>query len=108
MLTVSTGAANTATAQEPAMSRNTIALACGLPLLGLTLLPVARGRRLLLGVGFVLFVSVTSLTGCGGGQSAPSSGTPSATKTVPGSYTFNVVATSGAVTSTVSYSLTVQ
>jgi hypothetical protein len=104
MLTVSTGAANTATAQEPAMSRNTIALACGLPLLGLTLLPVARGRRLLLGVGFVLFVSVTSLTGCGGGQSAPSS----AIKTVPGSYTFNVVATSGAVTSTVSYSLTVQ
>ena len=29
-------------------------------------------------------------------------------KTVPGSYTFNVVATSGGVTSTVSYSLTVQ
>jgi hypothetical protein len=104
MLTVSTGAANTATAQEPAMPRNTIALACGLPLLGLLLLPVARGRRLLVCLGFVLFVSVTSLTGCGGGQSAPSS----AIKTVPGSYTFNVVATSGAVTSTVSYSLTVQ
>jgi hypothetical protein len=105
MLTVSTGAANTATAQEPAMPRNTIALACGLPLLGLLmLLPVARGRRLLLCLGFVLFVSVTSLTGCGGGQSAPSS----AIKTAPGSYTFNVVAASGAVTSTVSYSLTVQ
>jgi hypothetical protein len=84
-------------------------MACGLPLLGLlTLLPVGRGRRLLLCLGFVLFVSVTSLTGCGGGQSAPSSGTPSATKTLPGSYTFNVVATAGAVTSTVSYSLTVQ
>jgi hypothetical protein len=109
MLTVSTGAANTATAQEPAIPRTTIALACGLPLLGLlALLPVARGRRLLLCLGFVLFVSVTGLTGCGGGQSAPSSGTPSTTKTVPGSYTFNVVATSGAVTSTVSYSLTVQ
>jgi hypothetical protein len=110
MLTVSTGAANTATAQEPAIPRTTIALACGLPLLGLlALLPVARGRRLLLCLGFVLSVSVTGLTGCGGGgQSAPSSGTPSATKTVPGSYTFNVVATSGEVTSTVSYSLTVQ
>jgi hypothetical protein len=105
MLTVSTGAANTATAQEPAMPRNTIALACGLPLLGLLMmLPVARGRRLLLCLGFVLFVSVTSLTGCGGGQSAQSS----AIKTAPGSYTFNVVATSGGVTSTVSYSLTVQ
>jgi hypothetical protein len=29
-------------------------------------------------------------------------------QTVPGSYTFHVVATSGAVTSTLSYSLTVQ
>jgi Bacterial Ig-like domain (group 3)/FG-GAP-like repeat len=106
MLTVSTGAANTAAAQEPAIPRTTIALACGLPLLGLlALLPVARGRRLLLCLGFALFVSVTSLTGCGGGgQSAQSTGA----KTVPGSYTFNVVATSGAVTSTVSYSLTVQ
>ena len=56
-------------------------------------------------LGFALFVSVTSLTGCGGGgQSAQ----PSGASTVPGSYTFNVVATSGAVTSTVSYSLTVQ
>lgn len=106
MLTVSTGAANTAAALEPAIPRSTIALACGLPLLGLlALLPVARGRRLLLCLGFALFVSVTSLTGCGGGgQSAQSTGA----KTVPGSYTFNVVATSGAVTSTVSYSLTVQ
>jgi hypothetical protein len=106
MLTVSTGTANTATAQEPAIPRATIALACGLPLLGLlALLPVARGRRLLLCLGFALFVSVTGLTGCGGGgQSAQSTGA----KTVPGSYTFNVVATSGAVTSTVSYSLTVQ
>ncbi|HZD44438.1 MAG TPA: hypothetical protein VE109_00025, partial [Acidobacteriaceae bacterium] len=77
----------------------------GLPLLGLlTLLPVARGRRLLLCLGFALFVSATSLTGCGGGQSAQSSGM----QTAPGSYTFHVVATSGAVTSTVSYSLTVQ
>jgi hypothetical protein len=106
MLTVSTGAANTAAAQEPAIPRTTIALACGLPLLGLlALLPVARGRRLLLCLGFVLFVSVTSLTGCGGGGHAAQS---TGAKTVPGSYTFNVVATSGAVTSTVSYSLTVQ
>jgi hypothetical protein len=70
----------------------------------LTLLPVARGRRLLLCLGFVLFVSLTSLTGCGGGQSAQSS----EMQTAPGSYTFHVVATAGAVSSTASYSLTVQ
>jgi hypothetical protein len=86
-------------------TRSMTILACGLPLLGLlTLLPVARGRRLLLCPSFVLFVSVTSLTGCSGGQSAQSS----ETQTAPGSYTFHVVATAGAVTSTVSYSLTVQ
>ncbi|MDQ1450459.1 MAG: hypothetical protein QOK38_325 [Acidobacteriaceae bacterium] len=108
-LTVSTGAATTASVREGESLRALTVLACGLPLLGLlTLLPVARGRRLLLGVGFVLFVSVTSLTGCGGGHSAPSNGTPSGTKTAPGTYTFNVVATSGAVSSTASYSLTVQ
>jgi hypothetical protein len=108
-LTVSTGVATTASVREGESSRALTVLACGLPLLGLlTLLPVARGRRLLLGVGLVLFVSVTSLTGCGGGHSAPSGGTSNATKTAPGSYTFNVVATSGAVSSTVSYSLTVQ
>jgi hypothetical protein len=55
-------------------------------------------------LGFVLFVSVTSLTGCGGGQSAQSSGM----QTAPGGYTFHVVATSGTVTSTANYSLTVQ
>jgi hypothetical protein len=105
MLTVSTAAVTTANAGDDGPLRAVTVLACGLPLLGLLmLLPVARGRRLLLCLGFVLFVSATSLTGCGGGQSAQSSGT----KTVPGSYTFNVVATSGAVTSTVSYSLTVQ
>jgi hypothetical protein len=94
-----------ASARDGAPSRALTVLVCGLPLLGLlTLLPVARGRRLLLCLGFVLFVSVTTLTGCGGGQSAQSS----AMQTVPGSYTFHVVATSGAVTSTVSYSLTVQ
>jgi hypothetical protein len=76
-------------------------LACGLPLLGLlTLLPVARGRRLLLCLGFALFVSMTSLTGCGSGSSEPT--------TAAGSYTFNVVATSGSATSTAAYKLTVQ
>ncbi|HEY2001583.1 MAG TPA: hypothetical protein VGG80_04650, partial [Acidobacteriaceae bacterium] len=106
MLTVSTAAVTTANAGDDGPLRAVTVLACGLPLLGLLmLLPVARGRRLLLlCLGFVLFVSVTSLTGCGGGQSAQSS----ETKTMPGSYTFNVVATSGAVTSTASYSLTVQ
>ena len=91
-----------ASARDGETSRALTVLACGLPLLGLlTLLPVARGRRLLLCLGFVLFVSVTSLTGCGGGSS-------SGTKTAPGNYTFNVVATSGAATSTASYKLTVQ
>jgi hypothetical protein len=83
-------------------SRALTVLACGLPLLGLlTLVPVARGQRLLLWMGFVLLVSVTSLTGCGGGSSGGN-------KTAPGNYTFNVVATSGAATSTASYKLTVQ
>jgi hypothetical protein len=105
-LTVSTGATTTAGTRDAARLRAMAVLACGLPLLGLlTLLPVARRRKLLLCLGFALFVSVTGLTGCGGsGQSAQSSGM----QTVPGSYTFHVVATAGTVTSTVSYSLTVQ
>jgi hypothetical protein len=105
-LTVSTTATATASLGDGQSSRALTILACGLPLLGLlTLLPVARGRRLLLCLGFVVFVSVTSLTGCGGGsKSAQSSGT----NTAPGSYTFNVVATSGSASSTASYKLTVQ
>jgi hypothetical protein len=100
-LTVSTAATAMASARDGESSRALTVLACGLPLLGLlTLLPVARGRRLLLCLGFVLFVSVTSLTGCGGGSSG--------NNTAPGNYTFNVVATSGAATSTASYKLTVQ
>jgi Bacterial Ig-like domain (group 3)/FG-GAP-like repeat/FG-GAP repeat len=102
MLTVSTAATAMASARDGESSRALTVLACGLPLLGLlTLLPVARGRRLLLWMGFVLFVSVTSLTGCGGGSS-------SGNNTAPGSYTFNIVATSGATASTASYKLTVQ
>ena len=102
MLTVSTAATAMASARDDESSRALTVLACGLPLLGLlTLLPVARGRRLLLCVGFALFVSVTSLTGCGGGSSSGSN-------TTPGSYTFNVIATSGATASTASYKLTVQ
>jgi hypothetical protein len=90
-----------ASARDGESSRALTVLACGLPLLGLlTLLPVARGRRLLLCLGFVLFVSVTSLTGCGGGSSG--------NNTAPGNYIFNVVATSGAATSTASYKLTVR
>jgi hypothetical protein len=104
-LTISTGATTTASTRDAAPLRAMTVLACGLPLLGLlALLPVARGRRLLLYLGFVLFVSVTSLTGCGGGQSAQSSGA----QTAPGSYSFHVVATAGAVTSTANYSLMVQ
>jgi ABC-type glycerol-3-phosphate transport system substrate-binding protein len=78
------------------------ALACGLPLLGLLMLvPVARGRRLLLCVGFLLLVSAAGLSGCSGSSSSGNS-------TQPGSYTFQVVATSGSASSTASYTLTVQ
>ena len=101
-LTVSTAATTMASAREgESPSRMLTVLACGLPLLGLlTLLPVARGRRLLLCLGFALFVSMTSMTGCGGGSSQP--------KTAAGTYSFNVVATSGSATSTAAYKLTVQ
>jgi hypothetical protein len=105
-LTVSTAATTAASTRDATPLRAMAVLACGLPLLGfLTLVPVARRRRLLLCLGFVLFVSVTSLTGCGGGQSAAQS---SGMQTAPGSYTFHVVATAGAVSSMVNYSLTVQ
>lgn len=101
-LTVSTAATAMAALRDAEPSRALTVLACGLPLLGLlTLLPVARGRRLLLCFGFALFISLTSLTGCGGDSS-------SGTKTAPGNYTFNVVATSGSASSTASYKLTVQ
>jgi hypothetical protein len=99
-LTVSTSA--TASARDGETSRSLTVLACGLPLLGLlTLLPVARGRLLLLCLGFVVFVSMTTLTGCGGDSS-------SGNRTAPGGYTFNVVATSGSASSTASYKLRVE
>jgi hypothetical protein len=101
-LTVSTAATTMAAVREGESSRALTVLACGLPMLGLlTLLPVARGRRLLLCLGFALLVSMTSLTGCGGNSSGE-------TKTAAGTYAFNVVATSGSATSTASYKLTVQ
>jgi hypothetical protein len=104
-LTVSTATTTTASAGDDGPLRAVTVLACGLPLLGLlALLPVSRGRRLLLCVGFALFVTASGLTGCGGASSAQSKGT----KTAPGSYTFNVVAASGSTTSTASYTLTVQ
>ena len=101
-LTVSTAATTMASAREGESSSRTLTVvACGLPLLGLlTLLPVARGRRMLLCLGFALFVSTTSMTGCGGGSSEPT--------TTAGTYSFNVVATSGSATSTAAYKLTVQ
>ncbi len=102
-LTVSTAGTATASVVGDESLRAITALACGLPLLGLlTLLPVGRGRRLLLCLGFAMLVAAGGLTGCGG------SGQSSSTKTAPGSYTFNVVATSGSTTSTASYTLTVQ
>jgi Big-like domain-containing protein/VCBS repeat protein len=101
-LTVSTAATTMAAVREGESSRALTVLACGLPMLGLlTLLPVARGRRLLLCLGFALLVSMTSLTGCGGNSSGE-------TKTAAGTYAFNVVASSGSATSTASYKLTVQ
>ncbi|MFL6429593.1 MAG: FG-GAP-like repeat-containing protein [Acidobacteriaceae bacterium] len=102
-LTVSTAATATASVVGDGSLRAMTALACGLPLLGLlALLPVGRGRRLLLCAGFALLVAAGGLTGCGGG------GQSSATKTAPGNYTFKVVATSSSTTSTASYTLTVQ
>jgi hypothetical protein len=100
-LTVSTAATTTASAREGESSRALTVLACGLPLLGLlALVPVGRGRRLLLCLGFALFVSMSGLTGCGGPSEAA--------KTPAGTYSFNVVATSGSTTSTATYKLTVQ
>jgi hypothetical protein len=101
-LTVSTEAAPTvASVREGDSSRSLTVLACGLSLLGLlALVPVGRARRRLLCLGFALIVSMTSLTGCGGGSNEP--------KTAAGTYSFNVVATSGSATSTATYKLTVQ
>jgi hypothetical protein len=99
-LTVSTEAATTASLRDDVL-RTGSALACGLPILGLLMLvPVARGRRLLMCIGFLLLVSVGGLTSCGGNNSA--------NKTPPGSYTFQVVATSGGAASTANYTLKVQ
>jgi Bacterial Ig-like domain (group 3)/FG-GAP-like repeat len=100
-LTVSTAATTTASAREGESSRALTVLACGLSLLGLlALVPVGRGRRLLLCLEFALFVSMSGLTGCGGPSEAA--------KTPAGTYSFNVVATSGSTTSTATYKLTVQ
>lgn len=99
-LTVSTLATTTATARGESLRTATV-VACGLPLLGLLMLvPVARGRRLLICLCFVLFVSAAGLSGCGGSSDS--------NKTPPGSYTFQVVATSGSATSTANYTLTVK
>jgi hypothetical protein len=101
-LTVSTEATTTmASVREGDSSRSLTALAGGLSLLGLlALVPVGRGRRLLLCLGFALLVSMCGLAGCG----SPAGGA----KTPAGSYSFNVVATSGSATSTAAYKLTVQ
>jgi hypothetical protein len=105
-LTVSTAATTMAAVCEGQSSRALTVLACGLPMLGLlTLIPVARGRRLLLCLSFALLVSMTSLTGCGGNSSG---GTKTAAGTAAGTYVFHVVASSGSATSTASYKLTVQ
>jgi hypothetical protein len=99
-LTVSTLAATTAEMRDEPL-RTAAVLACGLPFLSLLMLvPVARGRRLLLCVGFVLFVSAAGLTGCGGDSSS--------NKTPAGTYSFQVVAASGSASSAANYTLTVK
>jgi hypothetical protein len=99
-MSVSTAAGATASLHEDLPLRAATVIACELPLVGLLmLLPVVRGRRLLLCVGFAAFLSMTNLMGCGG-SSEP--------KTAPGSYTFQVVATSGSATSSANYTLKVQ
>jgi hypothetical protein len=106
MMTISTAATMMAGTRDGEQFRTATVLACGLPLLGLAMLvPVARGRRLLLCVGFLLFVSAAALTGCGGSSSNANS---NANSTPAGSYTFQVVATSGSASSTANYKLTVQ
>ena len=52
-----------------------------------------------------LLVSMSGLTGCG---SDSQSGQANEPKTAAGTYSFNVVATSGSATSTATYKLTVQ
>ncbi len=99
-LTVSTLAATTAEMRDEPL-RTAAVLACGLPFLGLLMLvPVTRGRGLLLCAGFVLLVSAVGITGCGGDSSS--------NKTPPGNYTFQVVANSGSASSTANYRLTVK
>jgi hypothetical protein len=100
-MTISTAGMTTAKSQVGEAARAVTVLACGLPLLGLIILiPVARGRRLWLCASFLLFVSAAGLTGCGGSSSSD--------KTAAGSYTFQVVATAGAASSTANYTLKVQ
>ena len=106
-LTVSTEAPMAmASVREGDSSRSLTVLACGLSLLGLlALVPVGRGGRLLLCLGFALLVSMSGLTGCGGDSQSGQANEP---KTPAGTYSFNVVATSGSATSTATYKLTVQ
>ena len=81
-------------------------IACGLPLLGLlTLLPLRRGRKLFVCLCFAILCGTAGLIGCGGNSTPAQS---SQTKTPAGSYTFDVVATSGSSMTKASYSLTVQ
>jgi uncharacterized protein (TIGR03118 family) len=87
-------------------------LAAGIILpLGLAfLLPVIRNRRkflksMIVGCGSILLLLVaSSLTGCGGSKSGPTSPTPTPT----GASTVTITATSGSLTHTTTLSLTIQ
>lgn len=105
MLTISTSSSAAASVRYADALHGLTTLACGFSLFGLLALAPLRRRRLLLSLCVTLVVSVAGLTGCGDSSQT----TPAAqARTAPGSYTFSVVATSGANTATANYTLQVQ
>jgi len=75
-------------------------------LLGLSLVRRRRGNLWFVQVGLTLFLlAASAFTGCGGGSSGSGG---SGSKTPDGTYTLTVTGTSGTLTNTATYALTVQ
>lgn len=105
-LTLNTAASTTAMGRREDTERGLVIAACGVPLIGmLMMLPLARRRSALFCALLccALALPMAGLIGCGGGSSSHA-----ATTTPAGSYTFNVVSTSGSVSVTTPLQLTVQ